>query len=53
VEAEVAARTAATAARGASTLEEAVHRFVADMPLADGVLRADVLTKVRTYLGVG
>lgn len=47
---KVAARSAATAARSAETLDEAVSGFVEDMPLEDGVARFDVLALSRGYL---
>jgi hypothetical protein len=50
-EAEIAARSAATQARSASTLDEALSNFVGEMPLPEGVSRDDVLAKVRDYLG--
>jgi len=52
-DAEVAARTAACAARSADTLDEAVRRYVAEMLLPEGVKREVVLTTVLTYLGMG
>lgn len=52
-EVEGAARMAAAAARSASTLEDAVEKYVASMPLADGVDRAKVAARARGYLGIG
>jgi len=51
VEVKVAARTAATVARSAKTLDEAVAGFVAQMPMPDGVDREAVLARVKGYLG--
>lgn len=48
-----AARTAATLARGASTLDEAVAAFVAEMPLDAGVDRARVLAHVQRFVDAG
>jgi hypothetical protein len=49
--ATVAARTAATNASSAGTLDEAIARFVDDMPLENGVQRDDVRNLTRRYLG--
>jgi len=49
-EATAAARTAAHNARAASTLDEALASYVAEMPLGDGVDRDRVLQRARTYL---
>lgn len=50
-ESRAAARTAATVARSAQTMEEAVAGFVGQMPLPEGVRREEVLAKVKHYLG--
>lgn len=52
-EAEIAARSAAMAAKGAGTLEGAVESYVAEMPLDEGVDRAAVLARVQGYLRCG
>lgn len=44
------ARTASFEARKASSLEEAVGRYVGSMPLAEGVEREQVLSKIRKLL---
>lgn len=49
----VAARSAASAAKAAGTLDEALAGFVEDMPLAEGVDRADVLARSQRYLKRG
>jgi hypothetical protein len=51
-EAQAAARTAAQSARSADTLGEALGKFVAAMPLKEGVDRGAVLTRAQKYLGV-
>lgn len=50
-EATAAAKTAATVARSASTLAEALAGYVAEMPVADGVDRQAVLALAKQYLG--
>ena len=50
---QAAARTAATAARSAETLEEALAQFVAGMPLPEGVSRERVVERARKYLAKG
>lgn len=52
-DAEVAARAAASVARSADTLAEALTAFVKEMPLPEGVDRAAVLTAARSYLERG
>jgi len=49
-EAEAAARSAAHAARSASTLESALAHFVTMMDLEEGVAREEVLNRCRAYL---
>lgn len=49
--ATVAARSAATLARSATTLDEAVAVYVREMPLPEDVVRDDVLAAARGYLG--
>ncbi|KKN67995.1 hypothetical protein LCGC14_0455510 [marine sediment metagenome] len=49
-EAEAAARTAATVARSAETLLDALTGFVGEMPLDEGVERDRVLQRCRLYL---
>lgn len=51
VEVRVAARTAATVARSAETLETALAGYVEQMPVPEGVDRAEVLAVARKYLG--
>jgi len=46
-----AAHSAAKAARSATTVSEAVERYVEKMPIDGGVSRAGVLEVVRRYLG--
>lgn len=46
-----AAHSAAKAARAASTVDEAVARYVEKMPIAPGLDRQEVLEAVRKYLG--
>lgn len=46
-----AARRAATVARSADTLDEALHAYIEHMTLSDGVNRADVLALAKQYLG--
>jgi hypothetical protein len=48
--ARVAAREAATAARSADTLQEALGAFVQRMPMEDGVDRKTVLARSKEYL---
>lgn len=48
----VAARTAAQEARSATTLESALLGFVEQMPLPEGVGRAQVLAMSKKYLGL-
>lgn len=48
---EEAARTAAKVARKAETLGEALAKFVEEMPLEEGIDRAEVLSRAQTYLG--
>ena len=48
--ARIAARDAATAARSADTLQEALGAFVKRMPIDDGVDRKVVLAKSKEYL---
>lgn len=50
VEVRVAARTAATMARSAETLEAALAGYVEQMPLADTVDRGAVLRRAKSYL---
>ena len=50
-QAEAAARKAATVARKAETLGEALAAFVGEMPLEEGIDRAQVLAKANEYLG--
>jgi DNA repair exonuclease SbcCD nuclease subunit len=50
VEATVATRSAALAARGKETLDEALAAFVAEMPFAEGVDRDAVLSRCREFL---
>lgn len=50
--ATVEARTAATVARSAATLAEALAGYVNEMPLDDGIDRAAVLSRARSYLGM-
>lgn len=50
VKVRTAARQAATLARSADTLDEAVAAYVGKMPLAEGVDRDEVLNMVRGYL---
>lgn len=44
------ARRAGQTARSADTLQEAIHGFIAEMPLPDDLLRSDVLAEVTSYL---
>lgn len=46
-----AARRAATVARSADTLDEALHVYIEHMALPDDVTRADVLALAKQYLG--
>ncbi len=46
-----AARQAATVARSADTLDEALHAYIEHMALPDEVNRADVLALAKQYLG--
>lgn len=50
-EASAAAKTAATVARSAETLDAALAGYVKEMPLVDGVDRAAVLALCKQYLG--
>lgn len=50
---KVAARTAATVARSAETLEEALALFIANMPLPEGVNREHIVERARKYLAGG
>jgi hypothetical protein len=50
-EAQVALRQAVGVARSAETVDEAVAGFVAQMPLKDPALRAEVLERVKGFLG--
>lgn len=50
-EAEECARVAAKSARKAETMAEALAKFVADMPLEEGVDRNEVLARAQGYLG--
>jgi hypothetical protein len=47
---QAAARTAASAARSAETLEEALAQFIAEMPIPDGVSRERIVERARKYL---
>lgn len=49
----VSARKAASAARSASTLTDALNGFVNTMPLEEGVGRGEVLEKCRGFLKTG
>lgn len=53
VEVRGQARTAATVARSAETLQSALAGYVAEMPLPDGVDRAEVLARSQRYLAGG
>jgi DNA repair exonuclease SbcCD nuclease subunit len=46
----VAARSAAMAAKSSKTRDDALDAFVRNMPLEDGVDRADVLERSKSYL---
>lgn len=48
--AQAEARTAATSAKSAETMQAALDAFVRDMPLDDGVDRAAVLARARGYI---
>lgn len=50
-EASAAAKTAATVARSADTLAEALTGYVGEMPLPEGVDREEVLALCKQYLG--
>lgn len=50
-ESRAAARTAATLAKSAQTLEEALMGFISQMPLPEGVSREEVLAQAKRYLG--
>lgn len=50
IEARAQARTAATVARSADTLDAALIGYVEQMPLAEGVDRAAVLEKAKSFL---
>lgn len=50
---QAAARTAASAARSADTMEEALAAFVAGMALPDAVSREHVVERARKYLSSG
>lgn len=52
-EALASARMAASAARSASTLEEALERFINEMALEEGVDRQRVLARSREFLSRG
>jgi DNA repair exonuclease SbcCD nuclease subunit len=47
-----AAQEAASSARSANTLEEALASFIANMPLPEGVNREKVVERARKYLAV-
>ena len=49
-DAEIQARTAAQAARSASTLGEALAGFVGEMQLPDGITREEVMERAAEYL---
>lgn len=51
VQARAATRTAATVARSAETLEEALSGYVQQMDMPEGVQRDEVLATARRYLG--
>lgn len=51
VEVRAAARSAATIARSADTLDEALDGFIRHMDLPEGVDRPTVLAKAKDYLG--
>ena len=53
VETTAAARSAATVARSAETLDEAVAGFIEAMVLPDDVSRASLTERVRNYLALG
>lgn len=50
-EVRTSARSAAAGARSAGTLQDALGRFVAAMPLNPGIDRGNVLARSREYLG--
>jgi len=49
----LATRSAAIAARSASTLEDALCVFVDRMPTGEGVNKGEVLESCKSYLGIG
>jgi len=49
-ETTIAVRTAATVARSASTMDEALVGFIAEMGLEDGIDRSAVLAQAKLYL---
>lgn len=48
---KVAAEAAAEAASGADTLDQAIAKYIAEMPLPDGFDRGALLARVRKYVG--